>query len=149
MALVLLAGAGLLIKSFWKLTSVDTGFHPESVLAANISLPINIYQRPEQRTAFFNETLERVSALPGVTAASFTTDLPFGKIFGIAFKIALETETPAHLAKQDDVFASFYSVSSGLFPSDGNSGNRCRGAHSTIQIARALLPLLVINQRDR
>ncbi len=119
MALVLLAGAGLLIKSFWRLTSVDTGFHPESVLAANVALPTNIYQKPEQRTAFYNETLARVSALPGVTAASYTTDVPFGKTFGISVKITLETETAAHLSKQDDVFAAYYCVSPDYFRSMG------------------------------
>jgi predicted permease len=119
MALVLLAGAGLLIKSFWLLTNVDTGFHPESVLTASISLPANIYQKPEQRTAFYTQTLGRVSALPGVIASSFTTDLPFGKTMGVAFKITLETETAAHLAKQDDIFASSYIVSPDYFRSMG------------------------------
>jgi predicted permease len=115
MALVLLVGAGLLMKSFWRLTNVDTGFRPESVLAANITLPLNLYKEPEQRTAFYTQALERVSALPGVTAASIVTDLPFGKISGIAFKVTLEQETPAHLAKQDQEFANFYCASSDYF----------------------------------
>ncbi|MFZ0819146.1 MAG: ABC transporter permease [Candidatus Acidiferrales bacterium] len=119
MALVLLAGAGLLIKSFWRLVNVETGFHPESVLTANITLPFNIYQKPEQRNAFFGQTLQRISALPGVAAASYVSDLPFGKAAGIAFKVQLEQETAAHQAKQDENFASFYGASTDYFRAMG------------------------------
>jgi predicted permease len=115
MALVLLVGAGLLMRSFWRLTNVDTGFRPESVLAAKITLPLNIYKEPEQRTAFYTQALRRVSAVPGVTAASLVSDLPFGNISGVSFKVALEQETPAHLAKQDEEFANFYCASSDYF----------------------------------
>jgi putative ABC transport system permease protein len=115
MALVLLAGAGLLIKSFWRLTNVDTGFHSESVLTANIALPFNVYQKDDQRIAFYEQTLQRISAVPGVTTASYVSNLPFGKITGIGFRVKLEQETAAHLAKGDDNFASFFEATPNYF----------------------------------
>jgi putative ABC transport system permease protein len=119
MALVLLTGAGLLIKSFWRLTSVDTGFHSESVFTASVALPFNIYEKDLQRIAFYDQTLQRISALPGVTAASYVSNLPFGKTIGPGLRVTLEQETPAHLAKQDDVFPSFFEATPDYFRTMG------------------------------
>jgi putative ABC transport system permease protein len=115
MALVLLAGAGLLIKSFWRLVNVDTGFRAESVLTAKIALPGDMYQKDDQRAAFFDRTWQQISVLPGVTAAGFITDLPFGRAGGIMFKLKLEQETPAHIAKQDQFGVSLYRATSDYF----------------------------------
>lgn len=115
MALVLLAGAGLLIKSFWRLTNVDTGFHSESVLTAKIALPYNVYQKDDQRLAFYEQTLQRISAVPGVTDASYISNLPFGKTIGPGFKVTLEQETAAHLAKADDNFPALYQATPNYF----------------------------------
>jgi predicted permease len=119
MALVLLAGAGLLIKSFWRLATIDPGFRAEHVLTARISLPGNIYQASAQRVHFFDQTLQRISALPGVGAASYVSDLPFGKVAGIAWRPPLEQETAAHAAAKKNQFASFYQVSSDYFRAMG------------------------------
>ena len=89
MALVLLSGAGLLIKSFWRLTSVDPGFHPERVLTARVGLPPDLYPQQEQRAQFFGETLRRLQLIPGVVAAGYTSNLPFGREGRIAFKLRL------------------------------------------------------------
>jgi len=146
MALVLLAGAGLLIKSFWRLTNVDTGFRPESVLAASVTLPLSEYQKNDQRSAFYDEALRRISALPGVTAASVVSDLPFGRVSGISFRVKLEQETPAHLAREEQNFAAFYSASSDYFRAMGirliagrtfNDGDRA-GAHAVVIINNAI-----------
>jgi putative ABC transport system permease protein len=120
MALVLLAGAGLLIKSFWRLTNVETGFRPESVLTANITLPITVaYPKPIQRNEFFQRSLQRISALPGIAAASYISNLPFGNAAGISFKVQLEKETPAHLAKQDQNFLALYEATPDYFRAMG------------------------------
>ncbi len=71
---------------------------------------------------FFNQTLQRVSAIPGVPV--FVTDLPFGKVSGISFKVKLEQETQAHLTSEDKNFANYYGATPGLFSRDGNSHNR-------------------------
>jgi len=66
LAVVLLAGAGLLVRSFLAVKAIDPGFTPERVLAMNIKLPAGI---PESRNALYDAVLERVRTLPGVLAA--------------------------------------------------------------------------------
>jgi putative ABC transport system permease protein len=75
LSLVLLAGAGLLLRSFLKLQSVDPGFRAEGVLTAAVPLPVTRYDIP-QADRFFAETLARASALPGVQSAAVATCLP-------------------------------------------------------------------------
>jgi putative ABC transport system permease protein len=76
LSLVLLIGAGLLVRTFIGMTSISPGFDPEGVLTSRISLPLNQYQTPEQQRAFFSQLVERVQALPGVTAAGAVAALP-------------------------------------------------------------------------
>lgn len=70
LALVLLAGAGLLVRSFMRLQSVDPGFRAEGVLTARVSLPAVRYSQPETIVAFFESALERIRQLPGVENAA-------------------------------------------------------------------------------
>jgi putative ABC transport system permease protein len=76
MALVLLVGAGLLVRSFAKLTGVDPGFDPRNVTAALVSLPEQDYPDETRRRLTFGELLRRVRALPQVQDAALSTDLP-------------------------------------------------------------------------
>src|SRR5207245_2096606 len=76
LSLVLLAGAGLLLKSFLRLMQVDPGFRPENVLTMRISLPDARYPKPEQIRRFYQQALDRVSKLPGVVAAGIVYGLP-------------------------------------------------------------------------
>ena len=76
LSLLLLIGAGLLLRSFERLLSVDPGFEPDHVLTMNVSLPRAKYTKPEQQTAFFDDVLRRVSALPGVRDAAISAALP-------------------------------------------------------------------------
>ena len=78
LALVLLAGAGLLIKSFVRLTSVDPGFSPRDVLTLSVTLPDTAYSTLDQMRAFHARALERLAAVPGVDAAGAVNWLPFG-----------------------------------------------------------------------
>jgi predicted permease len=75
-AVVLLVGAGLLIRSFMRLQQVSPGFEPRGVLAMMVSLPANKYADPVQRAAFERQMLEQVRALPGVKSAATITTLP-------------------------------------------------------------------------
>jgi putative ABC transport system permease protein len=75
LAFVLLIGAGLLIRSFARLTEVDPGLDPRGVLTMDIALPFAKY-RDGRSIAFFQQTLERVRALPGVVAAAAVSPLP-------------------------------------------------------------------------
>jgi putative ABC transport system permease protein len=75
-AVVLLVGAGLLIRSLIRLQLVHPGFEAENVLTLRIDLPGKRYDRPEKTAAFFSQLETRVSALPGVEAVGMTTELP-------------------------------------------------------------------------
>src|SRR3984893_10549647 len=76
LALVLLCGAGLLIKTLWKLNAVDPGFDPENVLVSEVVLPKTKYPDDARQTAFFQQLLERIKSLPGVESAGGTSNLP-------------------------------------------------------------------------
>ena len=76
LALVLLVGASLLLKSFARLQNVDPGFNPKNVLTMEVALPLLKYPRGKPVADFFAEATRRVKALPGVEAAGFTTILP-------------------------------------------------------------------------
>ena len=75
-AVVLLAGAGLLMRSFARLTSVDPGFDAANVVGGVIRLPDQKYASIEQKQAAFEELLQKMRAVPGVEGATFASDLP-------------------------------------------------------------------------
>ena len=76
LALMMLIGAGLAIKSLVRLLGVDAGFDANHVLTAHLSLPDTRYAKPEQITPFFEQLLQRIEALPGVKSAAVTSELP-------------------------------------------------------------------------
>jgi len=76
LSLVLLAGAGLLIRSFIRLQNIDPGFQDANVLTARVSLPGARYSEPARVSGFYSDVLSRVSALPGVRSAAGVTFLP-------------------------------------------------------------------------
>ncbi len=83
LALVLLVGAGLMLKSFRRLLQVDPGFNPERVLTMDLSLMPERYAEPTRKLVFYDQLLERTRRVPGVEAASLTSALPLsGSIFG-------------------------------------------------------------------
>ncbi|MEO5959409.1 MAG: ABC transporter permease [Opitutaceae bacterium] len=89
LALVLLIGAGLLIRSFTRRLDISPGFQPQEALAANLSLPGKKYATPAQQTAFVEEALGRLAAIPGVQSAAVTTILPFsGDDMNLRFDIS-------------------------------------------------------------
>jgi putative ABC transport system permease protein len=89
LALVLAAGAGLLIQTFYRLRQVDTGFRAENVLAMQTRLPRARYMDHAKRTAFFQGALERVRTLPGVVSAAYVSHLPLSGRGGI-YNIGIE-----------------------------------------------------------
>jgi putative ABC transport system permease protein len=76
LALVLLAGAGLTIRSFVNLAAIDPGFDPENVITLRVSLPASRYPDSERWIAFHDELVRRVSAVPGVAAAGVNSAVP-------------------------------------------------------------------------
>jgi putative ABC transport system permease protein len=76
LSLLLLIGAGLLVRSFSRLLRVDPGFDPQNVLTMNVSLPTVKYAGAQKQVAFFDDLSRRVSALPGVRSAAISASLP-------------------------------------------------------------------------
>jgi putative ABC transport system permease protein len=76
LALTLLVGAGLLIRSFIRLQRVDPGFNPRNVLTAVVTLPPAVYPERNQIAPFYGQLLERIKALPGVQSAAAVSSLP-------------------------------------------------------------------------
>jgi putative ABC transport system permease protein len=76
LAVTLLAGAGLLLKSLWRLQQVDLGVNPERVLTAYFEMPERRYTQPQQYINFYERMLEGARALPGVRAAALSNSLP-------------------------------------------------------------------------
>jgi putative ABC transport system permease protein len=88
LSLLLLVGAGLMIKSFWRLLNVDPGFNPQRLLSIELSLAGDRYAEAAQRAAFYQQLLERLAAVPGVQAAAVVNHPPFSGRRGIdVFKI--------------------------------------------------------------
>ncbi|MGO9273142.1 MAG: ABC transporter permease [Terriglobia bacterium] len=89
LALVLLVGAGLMIRSFRLLTRVETGVDTHNVLALDFSFHEPKYSQPHVRADFLQQVAERVRTLPGVKSASWVTDVPLsGDSDGLSFSIA-------------------------------------------------------------
>jgi putative ABC transport system permease protein len=77
MSLVLLVGAGLMIRSFIGLQQVDPGFNPRNVRTISFSLPREKYPQKERQAAFYAQLIEKVTSLPGVQAAGAACAVPF------------------------------------------------------------------------
>ena len=98
LAVVLLASAGLLMKSFLRLQKVPSGFDPTKVVTARVALPETNYGKPEQAAEFYKKLLDRVSALPGVQSAGAAWWIPLsGSDIGFTFNIE---ERPVPTAQQ-------------------------------------------------
>jgi len=78
LALVLTAGTGLLLRSFWRLANVDPGFRPQGVLTVPVGLPDRTYPTAERQAAFIREAVARASRLPGVESAAAMSATPLG-----------------------------------------------------------------------
>ena len=87
LSLVLLIGAGLLIKSFLRLQQENLGFTPSNILTLPLSLTQVKYRSPEQQIVFFQQLLMRIKALPGVQSVGATTSVPSAMDFTYNFEI--------------------------------------------------------------
>jgi len=114
LALVLLTGAGLLLKSFNQLLKVHIGFQPEKLLAATINLPAAKYREPYMRAEFVNRLMEKLEGLPDIRQTAVSAGLPFrgASDVGIQFERA-----PG--AGAAGTTANYYAVSSSYFKTMG------------------------------
>lgn len=114
LAIVLLAGAGLLLESLRQLLSVDPGFRTAGVVTTEMTLPMRKFRTLDATAAFVESYLERLRALPGVHAAGAALALPMGSIYSFyEFKIVGDPPPPI------PPFTGFTSVTSGYFEAMG------------------------------
>ncbi|MEZ5316226.1 MAG: ABC transporter permease [Vicinamibacterales bacterium] len=118
LALVLVIGAGLLIRSFVHLTSVDPGFSTTGVVATDLVLPDSRYPRPVAKSRFYATLLDTVRGIPGIDKAGAVSVLPMsplGNDFGLDFTIAgLESTSPTERPR-----AAYRGVLAGYFEAMG------------------------------
>jgi putative ABC transport system permease protein len=115
-ALVLLVGAGLMIKSFWQLQKVDPGFNPDKALTAMVALPRRKYPEEPQQIAFFQQLMEKVKTLPGVQEVGASNVVPLGdNDFVLAFEIDGRPPLPPGAGQS----TNFYSISADYFKAMG------------------------------
>ncbi|MGH9583289.1 MAG: FtsX-like permease family protein, partial [Bryobacteraceae bacterium] len=110
LALTLLAGAGLALHSFWKLTSIDIGVRTDHVLTAVLQAPKKKYSGPEAIDASARRLLQRLKATPGVLNAAITTNLPLEGYNVFPFQIAGRP-----VSKANQPTADFELVTPGYF----------------------------------
>ncbi len=111
LSVVLLAGAGLLIKSFLRLQAVNPGFEAENALAIRLSLPKAQYSNRAAVTVFYEKLRPRLESLPGVEAVGFVSALPLsGVSFSIPFTIEGRATSPdeSHRADYRAVDAGYF-----------------------------------------
>ncbi|MFN0107187.1 MAG: ABC transporter permease [Bryobacteraceae bacterium] len=114
LAIVLLAGAGLLLESLRQLLSVDPGFRTAGVVTTEMTLPMRKFRTLDATAAFVENYLERLRSLPGVQAAGAALSLPMGSVYSFnEFKIAGDPPPPI------PPFTGYTSVTAGYFEAMG------------------------------
>ena len=116
LSIVLLAGAGLMIKSFIKVQGANPGFNTQSLLTMRLSLPRSKYSDFNHQTRFFQELIERIQSQPGVQSAAAINALPLsGSTADRSFKIEGRTPSPGEAGPDEELRF----ISSGYFATMG------------------------------
>jgi putative ABC transport system permease protein len=102
LSLVLLIGAGLMVRTLWQLSNIQPGFDPQGVLTMSVSVPANIFATPSAQVAFFERVLQQVRTTPGVESAGAIDDLPMGN-GGSHQPVAIEGQPVVSMADQPEV----------------------------------------------
>lgn len=100
-SLVLLVGAGLLLRSAHRLAVVDYGFRPEGLVAMSLDLPRSMYDSSRKHVELYDRVLERVRAVPGITGAAATTEY-LGQSSAMTFSFAIEGRPSANPSGRED-----------------------------------------------
>jgi putative ABC transport system permease protein len=116
LALILLAGAALLLQSFRKLQNLDPGFDPRNLVAVNVAVSGSGHAQPDRRSAFFREAVDRLRTLPGVTSAGAVNHVPLA---GDTFRLGIAIEGRPAPRASDDVNAIYRVALPGYFHTMG------------------------------
>jgi len=101
LSIVLLIGAGLMLRSLWSLQAIDPGFDPHNALTLALEVPRYQFTTPTQESQFFDQTLQRVRTLPGVEAAGAVDNLPLTG--GSNQPVAVEGRPVVPMSEQPEV----------------------------------------------
>jgi putative ABC transport system permease protein len=116
LALTLLAGGGLALRSFWNLTRVDLGVRTDHVLTFYLPVPQGRFKEPDRIGPYYRQLLEKIESVPGVETATVTTGMPLrGTGFGLGFRLA--DAPPAEAGSRQG--AGFQMVTPGYFETFG------------------------------
>jgi putative ABC transport system permease protein len=118
LSLVLLVGAGLLIRSFMRLMAVDPGFRPDNLLTMDITIPNSKYPQASHAIEFYRQLIERTIALPGVVSAGIASDVP---VTGREFpnSTSFTAEGRVHPAGLEQVSVNVAAISTEYFQTIG------------------------------
>ena len=140
LTVLLLIGAGLMIKSFYSLQKVNLGFNPESVLTMQVNLPATKYSEDSQIISFYEQVLQRIQALPGVQSAGAATSIPLmDRTFLRRFTI--DGRPPA--TPNERLMAHYRSISQDYHRAMGIS--LLKGRYFTEQDREKSAPVIIIN----
>lgn len=140
-ALILLTGAGLMIKSFVRLLEVDPGFDPQKVLTLQVSLFGANYNEDAPVTAFYQQALERIEALPGVETAAVVSQIPLG---GNGDMYGIHVVDKPNPNPEDDPSGDRYSITPHYF--HAMHIPLLSGREFTLQDTAASPPVVIVNQ---
>ena len=144
LSMVLLVGAGLMIRSFMRLLNVDPGFRTENALTMRFTLPAARYRDSQQVAGFFQQVQERVGALPGVQSSAIINELP---IAGGKAEVSFEIEGRALESEHDreSAIANYRMISPGYLRT--MSIPLVRGRAFTEQDGRQSPAAVIINEK--
>jgi putative ABC transport system permease protein len=141
LALVLLIGAGLMMKSFWRLREVRPGFDAHNLVTMQITLPEKKYEEEEKRVGFFQALVERVESTPGVLSAGIATNPPITD--DSRTDLTIEGRPPR--AYGEEQTASYGSVSPGYFNAMGIP--LIRGRAFTAEDRADSMPVVIVSSK--
>jgi len=136
LAMILLIGAGLMVRAYINVNAVDPGFDADDLLTLRVALPAADYPDADARARFFDELVERTRAVPGVEAAAATTLLPVGSFSGTYLGVEGEESTDTSTLP----VVSYTKVTPGYFEAlgipliEGRAFRRGDGATGTPQV---------------
>ncbi|HEY7473534.1 MAG TPA: ABC transporter permease [Vicinamibacterales bacterium] len=139
-ALVLLVGGGLLLRTFIQLQRVNLGFDPSNVLVGAVLPPAAKYRTPEDRTVFYDQVLERAAALPGVKTAAITSVVPLAAGGDSDMSFTIEGAAPPR-SPEDNPATWYRLVSATYLDTFGVPLRRGRNF-----VAREAEPVVLINE---
>jgi putative ABC transport system permease protein len=145
LAVVLLAGAGVMIRSFLKIYMADIGVEAENLLVTRVTLPPSRYAEAESRVAFFESLSARVDALPGVESVALANTIPTDRLRRVAYEVSGVPSAGAAIDDQQRPTVSMLVAGPSYFATLGS--RIVEGREFTLFDGAASAPVVVVNER--